>query len=1021
MIGKKENVKNARQKERGNNDDEEDTGVQLSTVVRFNAENDSQFINPVFEYGSNRKGVDSNESKGLPLDDDTDNDTLDAVDGDSVDHSGIREGTGGWIKEMKIAAALWILLIITIACTADFFEIFGDSARAATETVLVMCILSIIVNVFAANVGASVMLTVIMTVAVYLASPLDSGGTKIDRKTCFPAENIAAINCQRAHSSDFVALNPDLGEVSQAEAKSMMDFLRTVIEKWEKEYKDDVCQIMYLDCTPSCIPRRCGLHKESSRESIEKTNSFVSALTGNDFEDTVGAVLGKDRTNLFNDLLSVMSNITIEEWGHPCDALPIQDGDRCVFHDSESDEPGDATILRKVFEVLFFIFLFAAACKQKNQRVTMPDRVSLGRFIVMIGSAVLIALGQLRGVDIGWAFLYAWCCLFCAIKAFSALLFDEIRSEENTHGSLVILNAKIGTCIEKAKKITSPSSKFYIPYLCAIEATELVVQFISLNSRAGSVDAGFTVSHAVMLSVNIVLMPWMIVAAVKDPQFLLGALVMELLFDNLYIVLSILSSEPPAKLFDHLAFLVPALMVVMTSRGFRDVSERKSKDQPRHMRQMTSNATAAMATLFGVSLTTYVVAAFVNQEALCVDAMGDAMRCARPRLYWKDGLFRSTKCSWNSVRSIVCSDATTIADKDVYAEMGELEIINVSGSTLRSPIPRGLYLAPKLSTIDFSATGICEIPWLGGNININVDNCVSRANWSGLGLDNTILESSKWVNSISKLAEIDLSFNALTSLPRLKLPHLTYMNLESNRIHDFESDSRIRYRISNNPILRMFLSTDEERTRELLRKFPTCQVLQITSPIKLNLKELLLANLTNLNVQKGKIFGTIPSSISEYQNLVTFALKDTDVSGTLPDSLGKLTSLQLLSLTNNKLTGSIPNSIGLLTALNGDMGFSNNKLTGTIPASLGNLRKLVSLSLSNNYLSGTVPASFGNLTSLRWLFLSKNSQLTGRIPKPLLQSPILQHLTICNTAISLPCNRTYDNAAACSNQACHDD
>ena len=182
MIGKKENVKNARQKERGNNDDEEDTGVQLSTVVRFNAENDSQFINPVFEYGSNRKGVDSNESKGLPLDDDTDNDTLDAVDGDGVDHSGIREGTGGWIKEMKIAAALWILLIITIACTADFFEIFGDSARAATETVLVMCILSIIVTVFAANVGASVMLTVIMTVAVYLASPLDSGGTKIDRK-----------------------------------------------------------------------------------------------------------------------------------------------------------------------------------------------------------------------------------------------------------------------------------------------------------------------------------------------------------------------------------------------------------------------------------------------------------------------------------------------------------------------------------------------------------------------------------------------------------------------------------------------------------------------------------------------------------------------------------------------------------------------------------------------------------------------------------------------------------------------
>ena len=96
-MGKKENAENAWQKERGNkNDDdeeEEDTGVQLSTVVRFNAENDSQFINPVFEYGSNRKGVDSNESKGLSSDDGADNDTLDGVDGDSVESSCIRKGT----------------------------------------------------------------------------------------------------------------------------------------------------------------------------------------------------------------------------------------------------------------------------------------------------------------------------------------------------------------------------------------------------------------------------------------------------------------------------------------------------------------------------------------------------------------------------------------------------------------------------------------------------------------------------------------------------------------------------------------------------------------------------------------------------------------------------------------------------------------------------------------------------------------------------------------------------------------
>lgn len=136
-----------------------------------------------------------------------------------------------------------------------------------------------------------------------------------------------------------------------------------------------------------------------------------------------------------------------------------------------------------------------------------------------------------------------------------------------------------------------------------------------------------------------------------------------------------------------------------------------------------------------------------------------------------------------------------------------------------------------------------------------------------------------------------------------------------------------------------------------------------------------------LDLRSCSIFGSIPLSLGNLNNLTGLYLSDNRLTGTLPSNLGKLFSLSFLDLSHNTFTGMIPpslESLGNLSLLD----LSSNYLAGSIPPGIGSLLKLRYLNLSNNSLSSSIPAQFGGLVSLVDLDLSVNS-LSGPLPTDL--------------------------------------
>ncbi|XP_058077101.1 LRR receptor-like serine/threonine-protein kinase ERL2 [Magnolia sinica] len=160
-----------------------------------------------------------------------------------------------------------------------------------------------------------------------------------------------------------------------------------------------------------------------------------------------------------------------------------------------------------------------------------------------------------------------------------------------------------------------------------------------------------------------------------------------------------------------------------------------------------------------------------------------------------------------------------------------------------------------------------------------------------------------------------------------------------------------------------------------------------------------LSSLTELSIVPGRIFGSLPESLSQCRNLRFLAVSKNFISGEIPPSFAELKRLQTLDLSYNQITGSIPARIGELPALS-NMILCHNKLSGSIPTFVSSTLTRVDLkhndlsgpigasalppsiqflSLSSNRLSGTIDRLLVRLNRLNYLDLSIN-QFTGSIP-----------------------------------------
>jgi len=142
-----------------------------------------------------------------------------------------------------------------------------------------------------------------------------------------------------------------------------------------------------------------------------------------------------------------------------------------------------------------------------------------------------------------------------------------------------------------------------------------------------------------------------------------------------------------------------------------------------------------------------------------------------------------------------------------------------------------------------------------------------------------------------------------------------------------------------------------------------------------------LSNLRGLYLFLNQLSENIPKELGNLSSLIDLGLQDNQLSGSIPPELGSLTNLQDLRLHTNQLTGSIPPELGSLTNLT-KLWLGDNQLTGTIPSELGNLINLTSLGLSFNQLDGAIPEELGDLVNLTELILQVN-ELSGTIPPAL--------------------------------------
>lgn len=149
-----------------------------------------------------------------------------------------------------------------------------------------------------------------------------------------------------------------------------------------------------------------------------------------------------------------------------------------------------------------------------------------------------------------------------------------------------------------------------------------------------------------------------------------------------------------------------------------------------------------------------------------------------------------------------------------------------------------------------------------------------------------------------------------------------------------------------------------------------------------------LSALTELTLVPGRVFGSLPQTLSQLETLRFLALSHNFISGEIPASLGNLQRLQTLDLSFNQLAGAIPPSIGALPALSNVI-LCNNRFTGPVPE-FGS-QTLTRLDLHHNNLSGSLPITFP--PSLQYISLSSN-RLSGPLNRAFSGLNQLTHLDL---------------------------
>ncbi|KAI6671402.1 hypothetical protein NL676_006287 [Syzygium grande] len=228
-----------------------------------------------------------------------------------------------------------------------------------------------------------------------------------------------------------------------------------------------------------------------------------------------------------------------------------------------------------------------------------------------------------------------------------------------------------------------------------------------------------------------------------------------------------------------------------------------------------------------------------------------------------------------------------------------------------------------------------------------------------------------------QLDELDVAYNRLTGEPPTSLMFV-----------DDQSNFDLSSNLYEGPLPIWFSNVTTLYLRD------NC----FSGPIPPNIGEL-MPYLTDLDISRNDLNGTIPLSIGNMATLTTLVISNNYLSGEIPRFWSNLSLLYILDMSNNSLSRPITSEVGFLSSLKFFI-LSNNNLSGKLPSSLRNCSSLDSLDLGENKFSGNIPAWIAeSIPSLLILRLQSN-YFTGEIPPQICRLSNLHIVDLSHNSLS---------------------
>ncbi|KAL6332562.1 hypothetical protein AAG906_008982 [Vitis piasezkii] len=171
-----------------------------------------------------------------------------------------------------------------------------------------------------------------------------------------------------------------------------------------------------------------------------------------------------------------------------------------------------------------------------------------------------------------------------------------------------------------------------------------------------------------------------------------------------------------------------------------------------------------------------------------------------------------------------------------------------------------------------------------------------------------------------------------------------------------------------------------------------------SGPIPQNIGQV-MPILTDLDISRNSLNGSIPLSMGNLQALITLVISNNNLSGEIPQFWNKMPSLYIVDMSNNSLSGTIPRSLGSLTALR-FLVLSDNNLSGELPSQLQNCSALESLDLGDNKFSGNIPSWIGESMSSLLILALRSNFFSGKIPSEICALSALHILDLSHNNVS---------------------